>query len=131
MTARSEIENRLLAWANSKSPPIPIASENSKFKKPTDGSWLEFVMLNGVPTNRNVAAAGYRLRGQFQINIYGPAGIGAGGIEELANEIVNIFPVIPKIGTVSIEQPLSPAPLITTIGTSVCMPITGKYRIEY
>lgn len=129
MTIRSEIESRLRAFASVQVPPIPIAVENRKFDKPTSGYYFEVTILDSTPMNANLAANSTRLWGKFQISCYGPLGEGMGAIEKLAQQVVELYPVIPKIGIVSIEKPLSAGQGII-VDNFVCVPITGSYRAE-
>ncbi len=129
MSLRSEIESRLASFAAAQTPPIPISLENRKFSKPSEGYYLSVVFLDSTPISNNLSASGVRLYGLFQISCYGPLGVGTGEIEDLAQKIVDIYPVIPKVGTVSIEKPLSIAQGFP-MDNFFCVPITGKYRVE-
>ncbi len=129
MTIRSEIESKLAGFANTQIPPIPVALENRKFTKPTTGYYFEVVLLDSLPMNANLGALSTRLWGKFQINLYGPLGGGTGEIETLAHQVVNLYPVIPKIGIVSIEKPLNAGQGIV-VDNFYCVPITGSYRVE-
>lgn len=129
MSLRSEIETKLAAFAASQTPPIPVAYENKKFTKPSDGFYMEVVFLNSKPISNNLSASGVRMYGKFQISCYGKLGVGMSSIEALAQSIVDLYPVIPKTGTVSIEQPLSAGQGIV-VDNFICIPITGNYRVE-
>lgn len=129
MGLRSEIESRLASFAAAQVPPIPIALENRKFTKPSGGYYLEVHFLNSTPISNNLSASGVRLYGFFQISCYGPLAEGTGAIEDLAQKIVDLYPVIPKVGTVSIEKPLSTAQGFP-MDNFFCIPITGKFRVE-
>jgi hypothetical protein len=127
MTIRSEIESRLAAVAVTLS--LPVAYENITFIKPVDGNFLEIFFLTSTSLNRNVSASGYRTRGIFQINCYCPLNIGLGGLDATVDAIIAAFPVLPKIGTVSIDEPLSDGPALI-VDASVMIPVTGRYRVE-
>lgn len=129
MSARSEIETRINEWARAQSPAIPVAFQNVKFTKPVSGPYLEVVLLGDNSTNRNLAADGIRTYGMFQVNVYAPVNAGMGQVEALAKSIVDLFPVIPKTGTVSIEAPLNTSGS-TVIDAFVCIPVRARYRIE-
>jgi len=128
MSARSEIETRINNWAKAQVPPIPVAFEGVSFTKPA-GPYLEVFMLGGNSKSRNVAADGVRTYGIFQVNCYAPANKGMGEVEALRDNIVALFPVLPKMGTVSIEQPLSWSGS-DVIDGHVLVPVRGNYRIE-
>lgn len=129
MTIRSEIESRLGTWASAQTPKIPVALENVDFTKPITGGYVEVVMLDSAVKNRGVAATGQRITGMFQINVFMPLGSGMGAIDALADTIVDLYPVLPKIGTVSIEQPLSGSSAFI-VEDFMCLPLTGRYRVE-
>ncbi len=129
MSVRSEIENKLVIFAAEQQPPIPIAFEGVDFTKPIDGKYLELFMLANVSINKNVSASGKRTTGMFQINCYTPVGFGMAEVEALRDAVIELYPVVPKIGIVSIEAPLNSA-MGFEVDTSICIPVTGKYRVE-
>lgn len=129
MSTRSEIEKRLSDWAKAQVPPIPVAFQNVRFTKPTSGPYFEIFMLGDNSVNRDVAAKGVRTTGMFQINCYAPVGTGMAQVEALANNVVTLFPVLPKTGTVSIEAPLNTTGSYVE-DTFVCIPVRARYRIE-
>jgi hypothetical protein len=65
----------------------------------------------------------------FQINCYAPLGGGMATVEGLAQQIIDLYPVLPKTGMVSIEAPLSASTGIPVDGF-MCVPVTGRYRVE-
>jgi hypothetical protein len=129
MSTRSEIEARVITWANAQVPPIPVALEGKSFPKPVTGPWLEVFLLGANNVNRNVAAEGTRTYGMFQINCYAQAGKGMGEVEALRDNMVALFPVLPKTGTVSIEAPLSWSGSDVIDGYAF-VPVRGNYRTE-
>lgn len=128
MSIRSEIEVRLAAVAASLN--LPVAYQNMMFTKPLNGKWLELFFLKSVSKNRTTDGKGYRVRGLFQINVYGPLNVGMGALDSTVDAVIAAFPVVPKVGTVSIEQPLTDGPGLI-VATSIMIPITGLYRVEY
>jgi hypothetical protein len=128
MSVRSEIETRINNWAKAQMPPIPVAFEGVNFTKPV-GPYLEVFMLGGNSKSRNVAADGVRTYGMFQVNCYAPVNKGMGEVEALRDDIIALFPVLPKTGAVSIEQPLSWSGS-DVIDGHVFVPVRGNYRIE-
>lgn len=128
MTARTEIETRLDNWAKAQLPPIPVAFQNVTFAKPT-GPYVELFFLGDNRANRDLAAEGVRTYGMFQISCYAPLNKGMGQVEALAEAVSDLFPVLPKTGTVSIEAPLSWSGSYVE-DTHVCIPVRARYRIE-
>lgn len=129
MTIRSEIETRLGQFAASQNPPIPVALENSKFTKPTNGPYISIYLLAKKSINRDVAAQGIRTYGKAQINVYAPLNDGMGKLESIVSDVKNLYPVLPKIGTVSIEKPCDEADAFV-VDNFICIPITVSYRVE-
>jgi hypothetical protein len=129
MTIRSEIESRLAAYAAAQTPKIPVAYENVGFTKPTTGCYLEIFMLNSTATSRDVGASGVRYKGMFQINCYAPLGAGMSTVDALADAVIQVYPVLPKVGTVSVEAPLNASAGIPVDGF-MCVPVTGRFRVE-
>lgn len=127
MTIRSEIEGKLAAYAASKS--IPVSYENVGFNQPNSGPFLEIYLFSIVRHNRDLAATKVRSTGLFQINCYAPVGDGMAVVEALVEDIVNTYPVLPKVGTVSIEIPLHASTGYIVDGF-MCVPVTGRFRVE-
>ena len=100
-TLRKEIEDKVASWAATKS--IPIAYENVTFVKPTT-TFIELYIIPATTVNPTVNAKRTTLYGMIQFNIYCKSGEGSKKSEDLAQELIDLFPVVPKIGTVSIEQ---------------------------
>jgi hypothetical protein len=105
MSIRSELETRIKVWADAQSPPIPVAFEGIPFNKPKIGPWLRVWMLANVTINPTVDAARKRTKGIMQVDCCVLDGTGSAAVEALANSVAALFPVLPKTGTVSIEQP--------------------------
>ena len=100
-TLRKEIEDKVAAWAATKS--IPIAYENVTFVKPST-TFIELYIIPATTVNPTVAAKRATNYGMIQFNIYCKSGEGTKKSEDLAQELIDLFPVVPKVGTVSIEQ---------------------------
>lgn len=130
MSIRSEIESKLYAWAKSQAPPIPVAFENVAFSKPLTGAWLEIFFLNSVITNPTVDAERETERGIFQINCCTPQGVGLKDMSTLVASVSQLFPVVPKAGTVSIERPPQQARAIVRSDGFLVTPISVSYRQE-
>ena len=102
-TLRKEIEDKVRAWANSQSPAIKIAYENVPFEK-TDDTFIQLYIIPAASVNSTVDAKRVTLLGILQFNIFTKAGEGTKKSEDLAQALIDLFPVFPKIGTVSIES---------------------------
>lgn len=129
MTIRSEIESRLATWANLQNPKIPVSYENVSFVKPKTGQYLEVFLLDSISINPEISASDTRVIGTFQVNCYSPLGCGMASVEALAQNIIDLYPVLPKTGTVSIEAPLDAASGMIVEGY-MCVPVSGRYRSE-
>jgi hypothetical protein len=105
MSIRSEIESRLLAWADAQTPKVPVALEGVGFTKPATGGYVSIFFLDPMIVNPDVAAERERETGIFQIDVCLPSGTGTKACEDLASSVRALFPVLPKRGTVSIESP--------------------------
>lgn len=102
-TLRLEIEAKVKAWAAVQTPVIPIAYENVAFTKP-DNTFIELYIIPATTVNNTVSANRKTLKGFIQFNIYTKEGSGTKKSEELAQALIDLFPVVPKTGSVSIEQ---------------------------
>lgn len=130
MSIRTEIEKKLATFAAAQVPPIPVAYENVEFIKPATGRYLRIMFLDSASVSRNVAASGKRTTGMFQIDVCAPLGKGMKELEALRDAVVDLYPVVPKLETVSVEQPLSWSGSDTD-DTHIIVPLTGQYRTEF
>ena len=125
-TLRKEIEDKVASWAISKN--IKIAYENVPFTKP-DSTFVELYIIPATTVNPTVDAKRATQYGVIQFNIYCKAGEGTKKSEDLAQELIQLFPVVPKSGTVSIEQTGSiMAPLYDAQWR--VLPVRFRYRQE-
>lgn len=99
---RKEITDRLKQWASSQTTPLKIAIEGVPFEKPNT-PWLELIINPVTTVDSNVGVKRSTLLGFFQVNIYCKDGEGTKLSEDLAAAIIALYPVVPKVGTVSIE----------------------------
>jgi hypothetical protein len=126
---RAELETRLKAWADAQIPEVPIAFQNVPFTKPT-GPYLEAILMPNGTFNKELSGTRKTYIGIFQVNCWAPSGKGMGQVEALSQSVVNLFPILPKSGAVSIEQtPTAEKPLPDDSGW-VIVPVTIKYRME-
>ncbi len=128
---RSAFESRLKVWADSQTPVIPIAFQNVGFTK-TSVPFLEPVLIPNLLINRDVAASHERYVGLWQVNCWSPIGKGMGQAESLAENVKQLFPVIPKVGNLSIEKPprIEKSMTDTSSGGWIIVPLLIHYRYE-
>lgn len=133
MTTRQELESKLQTFASAQTPTLPIAFENQSFVRPdqtSDNFWLECYLMPGPTITATVDASTNRERGIWCVNVWRPSNKGAGKLELLAEQIIKLFPVIPKVGTVSIEQPGSKSKINITADGWACIALSFPYRVE-
>lgn len=127
---RAELETRLKTWADAQNPQVPIAFQNSPFTKPANGPFLEPILIPNETLNKTVAGTRKTHIGLFQVNCWAASGGGMRQVEQLAQSIVDLFPILPKTGTVSIEKtPEAERPMSDGSGW-VIVPVMIKYRME-
>jgi hypothetical protein len=127
---RVTLESKLQAWAAAQTPPVPIAFENVPFTKPVSGIFLEPIFFSSVTINRNLGAMQTKDVGFLQVNCWAKNGQGMAEVDTLANNIVNLYPTLPKVGPVSIDGPAQSAQAKVDVSGWVCIPVTIKYRYE-
>jgi hypothetical protein len=129
-TTRQELEGRLATFAAAQTPPLLVAWENVPFTKPTSLPYLECFLISAGTTAVTVDALRNRERGTFQVNVWSPSGIGTNQVEVIGQGVVDTFKVIPKVGTVSIEQPGNTGRLLIENNGWIILPVTFPYRVE-
>jgi hypothetical protein len=127
---RAALESRLKTWADAQVPKIPIAFESVSFTKPAAGLYIEPLLLPNVTSNNELSGTRQTHLGIFEVRCWGPTGNGMGAVEKLANNIVKLFPILPKVGSVSVENtPYSERPQHDAAGW-VILPVLVFYRYE-
>lgn len=129
MSVRSELEGRIKDWADSQSPKVPVSWEGIAFTKPLNGVFIQPFILPAQTQNPTVDGNRTRELGILHINCWSPDGIGMGRVEDLANSIVAAFPILPKVGTVSIERTPSKQTPMVADGWRI-LPVVIYYRRE-
>lgn len=129
MTIRTELEGRLAAFAAAQSPPLQVAWEGMPFVKPTT-PWLECFLASAGTICPTVDGTRTRERGTLSINVWVPNGQGAGKSDSIAQALMKAFPVVPKQGTVSIEQPGNTSRIILDVSGWIMQPISFQYRCD-
>lgn len=130
MTIRSELESKLITFGSAQYPTIPVAVQNVSFTKPAGKPFLEIIFLASVTINPAVDAAGERETGLMQINVCIPEGVGTKAANDLIASIKALYPVLPKTGTVSIDQPPQIGTGFSRTDGYWVIPMTFKYRQE-
>ena len=132
-TPRQKLESRLDTFAAAYKPVLPVSYENVSFTRPTAGAgvmWLECYFVSGPTVTATVDATTNRERGTWVVNCWLASGGGMGKLDTLAAAVVKAFPVMPKTGTVSIEQPGSTSQAKLTNDGWICVSVSFPYRVE-
>lgn len=127
---RAALESRLATWANAQNPKIPVAFEEMPFTKPTSGPFLESFLIPNVTIDKDVAGLHKRMHGIFQVNCWARSGRSMSEVERLSQNIIDLFPMLPKTGPVSIEQTPYASPDLKDSAGWVIVPVTILYRYE-
>lgn len=128
---RVAFETRLKAWADSRSPKLKIAYQNIAFTKPDDGSpFLECFLIPNTTQNREVSAKQKTFLGMFQVNVWVLKNKGMREAELIADSLRDLFPVVPKMGGLSVESPASVGRPVPDDSGWYILPILVNYRFE-
>jgi len=104
---RAAFESRILTFAKSKTPLIPVSIENIKFDTPAvDVLYLRTSLIPSPEFNTSICFNTENKSGLFQIDIMSPVNIGVKKAEDLAEEIVALFPQGFKLGGVYVSAPV-------------------------
>lgn len=129
-TIRAELETRLKTWADAQTPKIPVSFEGVPFTKPASGTYLECFLIPAVTIDADVSATRQRRLGIFQVNCWIKSGTGMRQVETLAQNIIDLFPILPKTGAVSIEStPYADNSILDPSGW-IAVPVSIQYRHE-
>lgn len=126
---RAGFETQLKTWADAKG--IPVAWQNVSFTKPANGGmYVEPILIPGPTLNKELSAKRKTYLGIFQVNCWAPSGNGMGPVEQLAQELVNMFAVnSKKLGAVVIDKtPEQDRPMDDS--GWIIVPVTIQYRME-
>lgn len=131
MTIKSELQKRITDWAKLQTPIITVAVPNVPFTKPSPTStYIEIDFLDSTTVSVTVDALRERTTGLMSINLCVPQGAGAGHEDTLTEAIRALFRVRVKIGTVSIERPVSVSRAIPREDGFRVIPMMVSYRQE-
>lgn len=128
---RAAFETKLKAWAEAQTPKVLVAYENAPFTKPALGTnWVECFLVPNDTLNKTVDAKRKTYQGVFQINCWSQQGKGMGAVERLSQSLVDLFPVVPKTSSVSVEgTPIVRSAVPDQTGWIV-VPVLIRYRYE-
>lgn len=129
-TIRSYFETKLATYAAAHSLVLKVAYENAPFTPPSSGTYLEAYLLPAYTLNPFVSATHKREGGIFQVSVVGEAAKGTKALYDVAQEIVNLFPVVPKDNAVSVEQTPHIAKVFKTESGKIALPVSIMYRLE-
>lgn len=127
---RAELETRLQTWADAQTPKIPIAFEGWAFDKNAHELFLEPLLVPVVTLDKELSATRKTRIGIFSVNCWAKSGKGMRSIETLAQNIVELFPILPKQGTVSIEATPHAGDTYPDPSGWMVLPVTIQYRHE-
>lgn len=80
---------------------LPLVPENTDTRQPS-GAYLQTALLPADTMQGTLNAAKYS--GIFQITVYVPQNSGAGQVDEITSELINLFRRGGKFGVVAIRQ---------------------------
>ena len=129
-STRQELETRLAVFAASQTPPLAVCWENVPFTRPIGVPWLECYLISASTVAVTLAGTRNRERGSFAVNCWCPSGQGVSLLDALSAKVVAAFPVIPKTGNVSIEQPGNTSKLMYDQAGWVAISCVMPYRVE-
>lgn len=129
-TIRNLLENKLKQWNTNSGKNLPIAFENVSFSKPdTTSTYLECYVIQVSPVISNTIVNRITYSGFMQINICIKKNVGTKQAEEIANLLSQEFSVLPKLGKLSIENPLCIETNYMN-GDYMCFPTRVFFRYE-
>lgn len=89
---RQLIESRLIAWAATQDPSLPVAVENVHFTPPTKGAYLRGFDLSAQTRGGFLQGGLTTFTGLYQITICAPKGEGSGPAGLIAAGLRALFP---------------------------------------
>ena len=127
---RAYFETKLSTWAATQVPPLRISYEDVPFTPTATESYLECFLLPAYTMNPFVVGTKKREGGIFQINVVVVEGKGTKAAYDIAQAVVNLFPVVPKDNVVSVEQtPHIARPFLDRNG-KLSLPVSINYRLD-
>lgn len=132
-TPRQELETKLATFAAAYSPVLTVSYENTPFTPPAQANgvmWLECYFVSGPTVIATIDALTNRERGTWVVNCYLATGSGMAKLDKLAADVVKTFKVLPKVGSVSIEAPMSTSRVTISANGWACISCSCPYRVE-
>lgn len=129
-TVRQEFETRVAAFAAAQVPPLLVSYENIPFTRPTNTPWLECYIAPATTVSATLDTSTNRERGTLGITVWVPSGKGVTKADEIAAKIVKAFPVLPKVGVLSVEQPVNTSRFILADDGWGAIACSCPYRVE-
>jgi len=127
---RAALETRLKVWADAQLPKIPVAFESVTFNKPLSNVYLQPLLIPNITLNNELSGIRKTQLGIFEVRCWCRSGIGMGVVEGIASSVINLFPLVPKQGAVSIENtPYAEKPMFDEAGW-IIVPVMIFYRYE-
>jgi hypothetical protein len=122
----------LADFASKHTPVLTLSRENVAYTKPTNGATFLEVWFNPADTITSVLSADKRrFRGTCQVSVWQKEGAGAGLAETIAEELYQLFPVVPKkYLPLSIESPVTTKKAISDGTGWYVLPCLIEYRLE-
>ena len=127
MTIRSELETKLATYATSKG--YPVAWEGFPFTPPNNGVFLQPILLAPFSVCPTLDGIRTRTRGIFQVNVIIKDGVGSKDLESVVADIVALYPILPKSGEVSVEEPAQRSAAILLLDKRM-ISVSINYRHE-
>lgn len=131
---RAAFETRLAAWADARSPALPIAYEDFSFSPPEDdGTYLQAFLMPARTSSDDLEGAHTSFQGVFQVSIVTKAGSGRAEASGIADELRQLFPNNLRLDwgglAVFVISPLSTAAALAGDTTST-LPVSIQYRAD-
>lgn len=126
---RSELETKLAAFAAAHVPPLPVAYEGVPFIKPS-GPFLECFLKKSGTLDVTVDGTRQRELGLFLVNVWVKDGAGSAVAEDIAQGIINYFPIVPQTFSVNISNTPNASPAIVDANGWRVIPISIRWRAE-
>lgn len=129
---RAAFESRLAAWAQSRTPALPVVWANARTPIPA-GDHLRAFLLPAETRAPDLAGAMRSYRGIFQVSVFTLAGVGPGRAEGIARELDDLFPVALRITSagliVQVLTPMASRPAVPETDW-YSLPVDCRYAAE-
>ena len=129
---RSIFLTTLADFCANHNPVLTLSRENVAYVKPSNGATFLEVFINPADTiTSTLSGDKRRFRGNCHVNIWQKEGAGAGLAEAIAEELYQLFPVVPKnYLPLSIESPVDAKRALSDGAGRYVLPCLIEYRFE-